>query len=799
MRTFGIALLLVAAQLPASLCSAQAPRRDGTFKSADGKSFPWRIDNNHSLVWNGERYVPVGLRIDGTPAAVDAANAAGIKDLLIDLPVSGDWSLAIDRAESNGQRYVLRMASLAPGAKGTAVDPAAYRIAGTRGPQHLDLAMPGTAAALIVVALKRDGSVLSTANVKTVNDRLVYDTKVHPDLETVVLIYPRTDRLEVPDFWDGLDTHRDALLAKLKRTRFGAGLRGFVNPLGRTITLPGQEIHSVPEAPSFRAELAELLQTKHTNVSGAMQAWSLRASGLTTATGSANQGRGTLKTTFADLARLVPLWSGPRGVAQLWDPVNNKIYACDKDRSRIWEDINEAVARTAARRIQRLCRSIRQVVDVPVVQEWSGWAGVTEDPQSPFDGIAARVSGEAANELADSAARSVSTVARWSTPGWLIATEVEVPVEKLDASLSELADLGVRAAFVQGPLKDVGMAAKGRATNAPADLAIDPVFFPENAANPAAVQRLPGGRWWLPTPQDGNRLDYGTQFFGYRIATSKGNRLVIWARTPGRYLFRMMHPEVVTVTPLDASDPDPKKAKNGLTLTLGQVPVEIECRPDDLPVPELALKETLDQFARLGQIAESGRRVGTDEIYAFTQAGTSFEANPGGSFMAMRAQLRRFAALLSPLSWVEAETATDTNFSEATPIPGASNGQALALRALMPPADGFYANYSIPVATKSDVELWVAAKIPAERRSELSAEVGGQTLTVTEVPLSSYGAGFAWYRLGTTRLSGNVGKVTLRMRSGLGAEAAIDTIVLAPSGWRPSGVAYPIDAAIAGR
>jgi hypothetical protein len=801
-RTFGIALLLVAAQLIPSASLAQAPRRDGNFKTADGKSFPWRIDDNHSLVWNGERYVPVGLRVDGTPADVDAANAAGIKDLLIDLPVSGtDWAPVIDRAEANGQRYVIRIASLAPGAPGIAIDPAAYRIVGQKGPQHIDLSMPGVSEALIVVALKRDGSVLSTATVKTVNERLIYDSKVNADLENVVLIYPRTDRLDMPDFWTGLDVHRDTLLAKLRRTHFGPGFRGVVNPLGRTVTLPGRDIHGVPSSKEFQSELAEVIESKHRNIEGVLQAWSLRASALSTTSGTGtsgtgNQGRGVLKTTFSDLARLVPLWSGARGVGQMWDPVSDKVFPCDKDKSRIWEDINEAVAKAAARRIQRLTRAMRQVVDVPVVQEWSGWAGVTEDPLSPFDGIATRVSGDAENELVDSAARAVSTVARWNAPGWLVATEVNVPVAKLDVSLNDLANLGVRAAFVQGPLKEVGIAATGRTTNPPPDLAIAPVFFPENAANPAAVQRLPGGRWWLPSPQDGNRLDYGAQFFGYRIMTSKGNRLVLWARTPGRYLFRMMHPEIATVTALDGSNPDPKKAKNGLQLTLGEVPVEIDCRSDDLPVPELALKETLEQFAQLNLVADAGRHVGTDEIYSFTQAGGSFEVNPGGSFAAMRAQLRRFATLLSPLSWVEAESTVDTNFSETAPFPGASNGQALLLRALLPPADGFYATYNIPVATKGDVELWVAAKIAPERRSELTAEVGGQTLTITEAPMSYYGAGIAWYRLGTTRLSGNVGKVTLRMRTGIGAEAAIDAIVLAPSGWRPNGVAYPVDLAI---
>lgn len=791
MRPFGLALLLAAAQLLSVSAAAQAPRRDGTYQASDGKSYAWKIDDNHSLIWNGARYTPVGLRVGGTAAEIDAANAAGIKDLLIDLPVSGDWGPAIEHAEANGQRYLIRLSSMAPAAHGIAVDPAAYRIAGLKGPKHIDLALPGVSEALVVVALQRDSSIAGASTVKVTDGHLVYDTKVHNDLESVVLIYPRTENLDIPDFWESLDDHRDAILARLKRSRLGAGFRGLVNPLGRTIELPGKDIHSVPTSPAFQNELANVLEAKYHNVENAMAAWSLRASALSTSVGDGPTGKGVLTTKLVDLAKLVPLWSGQRGVSQLWDPQNGRTYVCDDDKSEVWNDIREAVARAAARRVQRLCASIRRVIDVPVIQEWSGWAGVTEDKESAFDGIAARVSGDATSELVNSAARAVSTVARWTTPGWLVATDVDVPVKDIDASLNDLANLGLRAAFMQAPLKEVGLAATARAANPPADFAIDPVFFPENAANPAAVQRLPGGRWWLPTPQDGNRLDLGNQFFGYRMVTSQGNRIVLWTRTPGRYLLRMTNPDAVTVTALDGSDPDPKKNKLGLLVTLGEVPVAIDCNPKDLPVPDLAVKETTDEFARLFQLAETTRHVGTDEAYAFSQALAGFESNPGGNFAAMREQLHRFAILLSPLSWIEAEKPTLSTFSEAAVVPGASNGQALLLRALLPPNEGFMATYRIPVSNKDEVELWVAARISPDLRKDLEALVGGQTLFAQEAPVSSYGAGFAWYRLGTTRLTGGVTNLQLRMRSGIGAEAAIDCIVLAPAGWRPNGVAYP--------
>ena len=265
---------------------------------------------------------------------------------------------------------------------------------------------------------------------------------------------------------------------------------------------------------------------------------------------------------------------------------------------------------------------------------------------------------------------------------------------------------------------------------------------------------------------------------------------MLWARTPGRYLLHMVHPELATFTPMDGTDPAPKKAKGGVLVNIGQFPVAIDGLAE-LPVPDVALRETLDTFVRLSTAAENGRHVGVDESFVFTQAAQSFDVNPGGSFSEMRADLRRFAALLSPVTWVEGESATSSTFSEIAPFPGASGDRALVLRAALPSEEGYVADYGIPVVNRGVVDLWVAARIPEEHRRELEATVGGITLVASERPVSAYGAGFAWYHLGTTRLSGGIAHVTFRMRSAIGTEAALDAIVLAPPSWRPDGIAYP--------
>lgn len=777
----------------AALGVAHAQQRQGTYRYGDGKSAAWSIDDHHSLVWQGARYTPVGQRVDGSIESIDAASAAGIKDLLLDLPVGGgDWSGPISAAEKNGQRYMIRISSLSPGADAVGVDPAAYRISGVTGPQHLDLELPGCKEALVVVALKRDASIMTHVKVPVKDGRLVYDTKIHPDLENVVLVYPRTDRAGIPDLWEQLDAHRDALLMRLKQTKFAAGLRGVIDPLGRMTMLPGRELHGVPTSPAFRAELATVMEGKYHTIENALAAWSMSGSALSTYTSDDKGNKISLATRFSDLARLVPLWSGARGVSAMWDPDQDRLYPCNRLKSVAWDDIQAVVATAAARRVSRLCTAVQQVVNVPIVQEWAGWAGVTEDRNSPFDGMAARVTGDAASEIMLSGARSVSTVTRWSGKGWLVATDVPATKEDFGRAVDDLASMGLRAIFASGDAPVIAPEAARWASNPPVDTGVSAVYFPENASNPAAIQRLPGGLWWLPTPESGNRLDFGDSFFGYRTESAEGPSIVLWTRTPGRYLLRMLKPDTVTVSTLDGHDPGPKIVKNGLNVELTEVPLVIR-GTNEIPVPEPAIKETLDEFTRLQAFAEVGHRGGTDEIYGFGLAASSFERNPGGSFMEMREQLRRFAAGLSPVVWIEAESSKDTTFSEVAPRPGASDGQALILRAAFPSNDGFTASYNMSSTSKNDVDLWVAAKIDPDRRRDLEAVVGGQTLAITEPPVSPYGDGFAWYHLGVTHLTAT-SKVVFRLRTPVGAEVALDIVVAAPAGWRPNGVAYPYKA-----
>jgi len=764
-----------------------AQRREGVYVPTGGSGIPWSINEHHTLVWNGQPYLPAGLRVDGTPAQIKAAKEAGVEDVLVDLPSSGKgWADAFRALEDSKMRYLVRFDSLAAMAQGMAVEPQAYRVAGITTPRQVVLELPGATSAYVVLASKRDSSIQSSGRVPVVNGRLTYEAKPAGEIEHILLVYPETVSYEQPDFWERLDGHRDAVLTALKRNPLGVGLRGIVNPLGRTLSLPNQDLRFVPSSPYFRMELREQLERRYRSIKTAVQSWGIGTHDFET---------------FDDMARLVPLWQGSRGVGMVLDPTTNRLYTCDRTKTNIWSDIREVVSAAEARRFGRLVAAIRAVADVPVIQEWAGWASVYESSSPPLDGLGMRAAGTTPSAIAETASRASSSLLRWSTRGWLVATEVDPGVgadaaAQLPNVIDDLAGLGARGFFVRTELPALAKAVAAEATKRAAEVSLastspQAVYFPENALNPATVQRLPGGRWWLPTPDDGNRIDLGSTFSAYRILGRGGNAIAMWTNRPGRYRLRMTNTKTVQFASVGGLDPNMKLVKGGVEVTLSEIPVIIS-NTEEVPIPEPAYYETMAQFDVLLKEAQTrGSDIITERVY-FTDHINGFERNPGGAFPQMRQILRRAASKVGRATWVEAERSTETNFSEAESLPGCSGGGALALRTGIPAgAEGYFADFSIQVKTKEEQEVWIAAKIPAERRGDVRVIIDGQTLSITTDPLSSYGQGFAWYKLGTTRLAGTKAALRFEVKGAPGVEIGLDVLLLTPRAFRPSGINPP--------
>ncbi len=766
-----------------ALCSlaavAGAQRRDGVYRPSNAPPATWQIDERHALVWNGVPYLPVGLRLDGSLASIAAAKEAGATDVLVELPAGGmGWEAALAALETAGMRYLIAVSSLAPMAKGIAVEPQGYRVSGIVEPRTVTVELPGATSALVVLASRRDSTIQRSERVPIVNGRLTYEVK-RTGVEHVLLIYPEMASLELPDLWEEMDAHRDALLASLKRHPTGPGLRGFVNPLGRTLALPGREMRFIPTSPYFRMELAAQLESRYKNIETALRSWSMSSSDIDD---------------FDHLARLVPLWSTTRGVSVLWDPKVDKLYPCDSRRSVAWRDIGDAVHSAVERRYARMVAAIRGAADVPVVQEWMGWSAPYEQRTSPVDGIGIRTAGTTPSAVLEGASRAASSILRWDTRGWLLGTDVDAGTGEAALVPNVVEDLfavGAGGAFLRCAAAETNMAISAVAPRRAASAGSDsprPVFFPENALNPAVPQRLPGGQWWLPAPLSGNRIDFGTGYFGYRLPES----VAIWARSgPQRVKLRMVEPKKATFEAVDGSDPKPKVVKGGVEVTLTEYPLLIQ-GIDEIPIPEPAFKETVARFAALIISADVLKRDTTEDRVFFKDHVAGFERNPGGSFALLRRSLEKLAYKVGRFAWIEAEASREHTFSEVLPSPGCSSEAVLSLRTqIAPESKDYWANYTVPVRTQADQELWIAARIPANRRKDVQAIIGGQTMTIAEGPFSPYGEGFAWYRLGKTRLAGGSSTIRIRVVGAQGADMALDVLLLTPDSFVPSGVTMP--------
>lgn len=765
-------------------CITYSQLGSGVYRSG-GEEAAWRINEHHSLIWNGQPYLPVGVRIPGTAEAILAAKAQGISDVVVELSANGlGWKEAFAALELSGMRYIIAIDSLAPGAAGFAIEPQNYRMVGITDRRNVDLPMAESTSALAVLAHRRDSTITFSRRIKVSGGRLSLTVDSPNGLEQILLIYPETISIGVLDCWSAMDDHRDSLLHALKSTPPGKGLRGILNPLGDMLAQSDRLF--VPTSPRFQAELAAHLEQRYRNIESVQRAWSMSSSEFES---------------FAQLARLVPLWAGSRGVEQLWDPATNKLYPVEARRSTIWSDIKLVLATAESRRFHRLVEALQKVCTVPIVQGHVGWHPSYENATSALDGISAQVSGTTPSAIAEAAGRAASSAFRMARPVWFIAGSIELVgqegIGQVTNILDDLDSIGVRGAFFrtgdpQTRMQVAQEAEKRAVSNRSATYSPTPIYYPENARNPAMTQRLAGGRWWLPAPFAGNRIDLGSQFGAYRMETQLGNVVAIWSKgSPQRVRLRVADPKKLAFTATDGSDPNPQISKNKLEVTIGNLPLLIS-GTDEIPIPQPAIDECIAAFQNLVAKALAMRIDGSEPEFEFRNGLASLERSPGGSFIQMKNAVEKLNDRVGRFVWIEAEASRDNTFSEISDMRGASDGKALSLRAsALGLAKDYYAQYSFLPKTDADLEVWLAARLPREFREDVSVLIGSQLMKVQGESVSHYGVGFGWYKLGSTRVGGASAQFQVRVIPRLGTDISIDAIVFSPGPFEPNGVFHP--------
>jgi hypothetical protein len=737
----------------------------------------WAIDGEGKLLWDGVPYAPVGQAISGTPEAVAQARASGVTDVVVSVGGPGaEWKTLSTSLRESGLRFLWRVSARAPAGFGIEVRPDAFRIAPVRAGTTYQSKSISADKALVLLASRRDGSVLDRQLVE-VKDGIAsfrFDS-LKGESDSIVLLYPIGRNIDRPAIGQPWDEYRDKMVMSLSQAETGPNLRGIIDPYGAFVDTSGEGF--VPFEERFRAEFAQLLRERYKDQASVVATWGISASEVTEFDLATETDTGKPRYDINALARLVPLWYRGRGVSYLYDPVTDQIFACDQRKSAIWNDLSDAYRRTLRKRMTALTQAIKTVANVPILTTWRDWSSA--ELLGPIaDGFSYDAPGDQRSRHFDVAARAAAAAWKFGKK-WYLGAEVAAGPSEVAGALSDTQSIGASGVFF---------------TSAPPAgsqlerIALNPFFFPENAWNPAAPQSLPGGRFWLPSPVNGNRIDFGASFYAYRIREDNGNdAYVLWTTTPQRVRLLLNQNKTVTFETLDGSDPKPKPFAKGVEVEVNGLPLIVRPAPNDMPIPEPVMAETVAGIEQVVRSREDLSREFIQEAAFYNQYLGAVERNPGGAYSLLRPLLYRVLSKSMGFFWYEAESLRDSLYSEPRLEGSASSGAVLSGMSRMQTPVGFGLSIRPAIRIPGNYELWVAGRIPAEIRSQLTASAIGLSFPFTTDPISPYGDGFAWFKVADLTLERGTTPIDIRLDGTSSSPIDFDVVLLIPQGYRPLG------------
>lgn len=745
----------------------------------------WTISPQRSVFWSGVEHIPIGACLPADLAKIKEAQAAGVTDFVIEVTLDGpSWEPLVQALEAGGSRYFLRIADPGPSPKVWAVEPGAYRQQ-MSDRRSFDLQIPGAESALAALVNRRSGDVRWNQRVQAKADRITFSADAY-GLESVLLLYPNLRDASLPDFWDGWDQHRDSLLRSVSSAKLGAGFRGMIDPIGAVASFPSEQNSIVPSSEMFRLELEQLLQVRHGTIDKALDAWALRASDIRT---------------FKRLSRLIPLWSGRRGVSGLYDPVLDRVHIAESGRSTAWKDIRDAASETMHRRVNRLVTALQSLFDAPVIQTFTGWQGPWTRSSTALHGLCLQMDSGDPSQGAAKTGRAAGALSSWIKPGMMTALvslpsdpSQRQPVEK---TVQEGMSLGVSGWFFRpGRPEDLAEIATASRTAerlwAGFGATVRILPFPESARGAAQPQQLASSIWWAPGPGTGERLSLEMGVEGYRYQSGTDKFIALWANEPKMLRFRANDPKKLLFETLDGSPPAVRlRGKKELEITLGRLPILIR-DPEEIPAPmdsfALAgarIKALMDNFD--SQVDVGGQ---TSNVLADCLRG--FDSQPGGSLVKALDLLRVVGPRVAPYSWTEAENVTEQTFSDIEDSVGASRGKVLSATSRLGTQE-FALSYGTRIRKPGLHDIWVAGRFTPKQFSAMSLVIGGTEVVPEGRLVQLFGSDLAWHRLGAIDLQPGVTQVKLTLKLPAGESALLDVVLLTPQPFAPNGPIPPME------
>jgi hypothetical protein len=498
----------------------------------------------------------------------------------------------------------------------------------------------------------------------------------------------------------------------------------------------------------------------------------------------------------------VPLWREKRGVSKLWDPATDRLYNVDGLLSAAWRDIHDAVKATMTRRMDRLAQSIREMAGGSVAQEWVGWDGPYQSEKSHFNIIGASVTVRSLLDAVDGVSRPLSSSLATAEKPRVVATNLtfDLEADRLPSPAQvagELMTMGVSECYFSSSTEE-GIAAVGAAarasTGSPVSDPMKPLYFPLAAWYPCAPGRVAPGVFWLPRKEQGQTLNFGAGLMGYRYIGLSENFIAVWS-TVGeqRVKMKMSNPKTLEVRALGIQNPNIRRRRDDFDITLTATPI-LFMSPQDVPAPVQSWEETSAKVdTLLNGYAGLVQPFGSEQL-DFITAVKNWNISPGSSLISMMTMLEEMAVKAAPFMWVEAEKVRKNTFSGVVERAGATGGRTLALTTLLsPPEGGYQLEFQFTPRVPGPSEIWVSGRIPSGSRNNIVVTCAAQSLRSSDQPRSPYGDELAWYKLGDVELPEGEHLLTLNCDAETGARIELDTIVIAPKGWAPTGGIVPKD------
>ena len=843
-------LLLTLALLPLPLFAANSskaalnlapapvllkPQASGVYQDAAGGSHAWTVGQAHGLTWDGTPYLPVGasfvpltwvdLPTDANwakdKAALDVLKKSGVRDVLLSAGTRGLTHASpaavqrvLDYLDASGFQYGLRIADAPDNPLvGYVVKPAVYRNPSppSNGPTRFRH-IPGLTGAFYLLVSTHDKEIDESGAARLAGGDTAEVRLKAQATDDVLLLYPErayapgTPEGRLPDLWQGYDGYRDRVLGFFSHVKPGPGFRFFLDPLTANLGFGGEVDNVVPTSDGYRLDFQAWLNKKYNhNVDDLNKGWGIKEHDLPD---------------FETASRCLPLWSGAKGVAAVYDPVKKVAYVVLNENGiggHLWSDLAEFRLESVRGYMNSMADVLKRgVADVPVLYGWGGSSGLFTNTQTRggFDGLS----------MGDAATGVYAFAQAEDTPRttWLISSGSSAAAPGLNADWDALKGIGARGFFATVStaaearrLGDYGASLSFEAR----DLTDRPRILPYPAGAPGVsvrLRHLPDGVWWLPSYragamfQPGDAFTLGPQLVGYRLNDPDGllPRFVVWSLHGEETQTSFPFPKDAPVEITDAAGVPIKvqKKKDEWVVPVGPDPIIMSHLPG-VPLPMNAADAADLEATRLLKLAKAEGM--TTDIYEqrLFQIRNSIPTTPQASDLRYNAYARfigDLSQILQPFVWLEGESASSYTFDSSVSDSEASGGSYLSLDTDRPPpsstgdgGSGYAAEYQFSVNAAGAYDLWIASS-PLSSSSPFTYTLddgGANTSEDARAEGGLYAGKFVWSQLGTVSLARGRHTLTLSVTGPRPSDSryalAVDALCLSRVPFHPNGTEIP--------